>query len=74
MKLKYYYRAWLDERDRIFAWRKRHNPKTNKRYSWFEAFRATVENPRKFDNFWDDEMENKFHQSLIYEKTRKNNK
>ena len=54
MKLKHYYRLWK-ERDRIFAWKKRHHP-NGKRYSWAEAFEATINNPRSFDDYWDEEM------------------
>ena len=43
MKLKHYYRLWK-ERDRIFAWKKRHHP-NGKRYSWAEAFEATMNKP-----------------------------
>ena len=51
---------WLSLRwewPRIRAWRNRHYPLTQMRYSWWDAWRATVENTPQFDTFWDDEME-----------------
>ncbi len=53
----YYWRALRYESTRIRAWRQRHHPVTGDRYSLFDAWRATVENPPQFDRYWDDAFE-----------------
>lgn len=52
-----YVLSLLFEWPRVRAWKRRHDPETGKRYSWWLALRATVENPPNFDRIWDKLME-----------------
>lgn len=54
-KLMPYWHALRHESRRIRDWRHRHID--GRRFTWLEAWRATVENPPTFDHFWDQEME-----------------
>ena len=54
---KHFWRTIKIEWRRVLKWKKRHNPFNNKKYSWFEAVRSTMENTPSFDNMWDEEME-----------------
>ena len=54
--LKFYWQSLRYEFPRVKAWHKRHDPITKKHFSWFEALKATVENPPCFDCSWDEDM------------------
>lgn len=59
MKLKDIFWALKNEPKRIWKWWHRHNPWTEKRYSFLEAVRAVIENPPCFDRSWDLDVESK---------------
>lgn len=56
MKLFYIKLLWI-ERKRVVAWMRRRDLFTKKRYGFFEACRAVLENPPSFDGYWDYEAE-----------------